>query len=240
MIIDNSDFTEKNYKKIIKRIRNKCIFYNEVGNKKKFTLWRHDVDFSPHRAHALAKIEKTNNLKSTYFIQLNSAFYNIFEEEIKSLFLKVLSFGHQLGLHFDFNSYEINSKDELEEYLTYEKKILEKLFKIKIKAFSFHNPTKKILKYNDFKYANMINAYAKYFKDNVIYCSDSNGYWRHQKLENFFNNKYDKIQVLTHPVWWQKKITNPRQKIVHAANERAQKCIKNYDKLLKKSRRINF
>ena len=47
----------------------------------------------------------------------------------------------------------------------------------------------------------MINAYAKYFKDNVEYCSDSNGYWRHQRLENFLNNKHDKIQVLTHPVW---------------------------------------
>ena len=155
------------------------------------------------------------------------------------MFLKVLSFGHQLGLHFDFNSYEINSKDELEEYLTFEKKILEKLFKTKIKAFSFHNPTKKISKYNDFKYANMINAYAKYFKDNVIYCSDSNGYWRHQKLENFLNNKYDKIQVLTHPAWWQKKILSPFERVKRSIYGRSNKVLKEYVKLLKNSGRTN-
>ena len=34
MFIDAKDFTEKNYEKIIKKIKNQCIFYNEVGDKK--------------------------------------------------------------------------------------------------------------------------------------------------------------------------------------------------------------
>lgn len=234
-----NDFTEKNYIKIIKKINNKCIFFDEINKKKKFTLWRHDVDVSPHRALSLAKIENKHNIKSTYFIFLGSNFYNIFEQEIKEIFMKILSFGHQLGLHFELTKYDIKSKKELEKYLIFEKKILEKLFKTKIKAFSFHNPTKKISKYNDFKYANMINAYAKYFKDNVIYCSDSNGYWRHQKIMDFLEQDYDKVQILTHPIWWQKKILSPFERIKRGINGRSNKVLKEYSKLLKNSGRTN-
>ena len=183
------DFTEKNYKKILMKIKHNCIFYSEINKNKNFTLWRHDVDFSPHRALALSKIEKKNNIKSTYFVQLSSDFYNVFENEIKNLFLKILSLGHQIGLHFDPTLYDINSKQELEKYLSFEKKILEKLFKTSIKVFSFHNPTKKIFEYNDFKYAKMINVYSKYFKENVEYCSDSNGYWRFERLDDFLKIK---------------------------------------------------
>ena len=43
----------------------------------------------------------------------------------------------------------------------------------------------------------MINVYAKYFIENVEYCSDSDGYWRHKRLEDFLCADYDKIQVLT-------------------------------------------
>ena len=32
----------------------------------------------------------------------------------------------------------------------------------------------------------MINVYAKYFIENVEYCSDSDGYWRHKRLEDFY------------------------------------------------------
>jgi len=234
-----NDFTEKNYIKIIKKINNKCIFFDEVNKKKNFTLWRHDVDFSPHRALSLAKIENKYNIKSTYFILLGSNLYNIFEQEIKEIFVKILSFGHQLGLHFESTKYDIKSKKKLEKYLIFEKKILEDLFKIKIKAFSFHNPTKNMLKYDNYEYANMINVYSKYFIDNVKYCSDSNGYWRHQKIIDFLEEDYDKIQILTHPVWWQKKILSPFERVKRSIYGRSNKVLKEYIKLLKNSGRTN-
>ena len=202
---NQKDFTEKNYKKILGKIKNKTIFFDEIGDKSRYTLWRHDVDLSIHRAYSLANIEKNLNIKSTYFLFFGSNFYNIFDKEIKNLIYKIKSLGHQLGLHFDSSQYNIKSKNQLEKYLTFEKKILEDLFQIEIKVFSYHSPSKEILKYENFKYAKMINAYAKYFKKNVEYCSDSDGYWRHKRLENFLNLNHDKIQVLTHPVWWQKR-----------------------------------
>ena len=234
------EFTEKNYKKILKKINNESIFYNEINKKNKFTLWRHDVDFSPFRAHRLAIIENKFKIKSTFFIQLGSNFYNIFEKDIKEIFLNIISLGHDIGLHFYASQYNIDSKKKLEKYLLFEKQILEKLLSTKIKVFSFHNPSKKILKYNNFKYANMINVYSKFLKENIHYCSDSNGYWRFQKLENFLDKNYKKIQVTTHPGWWTLKFMKPRQKIKRCIDGRAINCLKSYDKILFDTGRKNI
>ena len=88
-----------------------------MKKKKKFTLWRHDIDLSVHRAYSLAKIEKNFCIKATYFFLLGSKFYNIFEKDIKDLILKIISLGHRIGLHFDPNQYNINSKKKLNKKL---------------------------------------------------------------------------------------------------------------------------
>ena len=203
----------------------------------RYTLWRHDIDLSVHRAYSLANIEKSFNIKATYFLFFGSNFYNIFDKEIKNLIYKIKSLGHQLGLHFDSSQYDIKSKYELENYLIFEKNILENLFQTEIKVFSFHSPSKEILKYENFKYAKMINAYAKYFKKNVEYCSDSDGYWRHKRLENFLDLNHNKIQVLTHPAWWQESSMSSFNRVKRCINGRAQSVKKDYISTFKKLRR---
>ena len=235
---NQKDFVEQNYKKLLAKINNKTIFYNEIEDQSSFALWRHDVDLSVHRAYSLAKIEKNLNIKATYFLLLGSNFYNLFENDIKKLVSKIVSLGHQLGLHFDPETYDIKNIKELEKYLTFERNILENLFQTKIKVFSFHNPSKEILlRYNHFKYAKMINTYGKYFKKEVKYCSDSNGYWRHKRLENFLDENYSKIQVLTHPGWWQKRSMPSFSRIKRCINGRALNVKNDYIIQMKKLKR---
>ena len=90
MKLNKKDFTEKNYLKILKNINSNVIFFSEKDKKKSFTLLRHDIDFSPHRALALAKIEKKIGVRSTYFIQLTSLYYNVFESSVTKKFFKIL------------------------------------------------------------------------------------------------------------------------------------------------------
>ncbi len=71
---NEADFTENNYKNLLGKINTNTIFYDEIDTKNSFTLWRHDVDFSIHRAFALANVEKKMKIKATYFIQLGSFF----------------------------------------------------------------------------------------------------------------------------------------------------------------------
>ena len=237
------DFTEKNYLELIIKAKQNYdfILYKEVDSYKKFVLWRHDVDFSVHRAVKLAKIEKSQNVKATYFIMLTSNFYNIFEVEIKEKILKIVELGHDIGLHFDPSPYNINNEADLIKWLKYEKETIENLLGINISVFSFHNPTVgNISTNNSIKYAGMINTYSKNFFDTIKYCSDSNGYWRYERLESLLlENAYDKLQILTHPVWWVETSMKARDRVLLAVKGRFENQIKSYDQLLYENGRVN-
>jgi len=233
------DFTEENYRRLLKKITYDPVFYTEIDSNDKYTLLRHDVDFSVHRAYALSVIEREERVKSTYFFQLGNSFYNIFEDDIRKLIVKIKKLGHKIALHFDPTQYEINSKDDLEKYLNFEKNILENLFMVDVEVFSFYNPTHEILKFDEYKYANMVNTYARFFAEDVPYCSDSNGYWRHDRLEEFLDRDYHKSQILTHPGWWQEKVISPRSRIRRCINGRANNVYMNYSNLLDTSGREN-
>jgi hypothetical protein len=239
----SSYFTLKKYNSLLKIAVDQYTFisYEETNNYEKFILLRHDLDFSVHRAFKLAAAENSAGIRSTYFLQLNSSFYNLFEEEIKNLVQKIVSLGHTIGLHFDCMSYHVSSRESLIQFLTFEKNILDSLFEIDIRVFSFHNPGDHTLQFDDLEYAGMINTYSKYFNENVAYCSDSNGYWRHEILENIIKHaKYDKLQVLIHPGWWQDEMMTPRERIKRCVEGRAVKQMKEYDNLLRSHGRLNI
>ena len=104
-----------------------------------------------------------------------------------------MDYGHDIGLHFDPSL--IVDTMNLEESLSWEKSILEKQFSVKISAFSFHNPTEEHLKIVTHAISGMINTYSKFFKDDVDYCSDSNGYWRYQSIYDCLKNSRKKIKI---------------------------------------------
>jgi hypothetical protein len=118
------DFTEENYARLLELIPNPTYFYDEVEKKRSFTLWRHDVDFSVHRALRLAEIETEKEVKATYFFQLGCMFYNLFETEIREKVKKIHAMGHSIGLHFDPTQYAIDSVEALERWLSFEKETL--------------------------------------------------------------------------------------------------------------------
>lgn len=237
------DFTEKNYAHLIKLAKKNYAFkkFDDLESTDPYVLWRHDVDFSTHRALILAEIENKNNVEATYFILLNCEFYNIFEKEIKNIIKKIISLGHSIGVHFDPTAYKISGKKDLEKFLMFERKILEQLFDTDINAFSFHNPTPKILKFDDFTLAGMTNTYATIFKKEFGYCSDSNGYWRHDRLEDALHKaEFKKLQILTHPAWWQEEVMLPKERIKRCISGRANATEVFYDALLKEHKRENI
>lgn len=240
------DFTESNYRNIIQKAKKqyKFISYDEINdvNEKEDcvkVLWRHDVDVSIHQAFKLAKIENEENVKSTFFIQLSCSHYNVFEDEIKKLILNILGLGHQIGVHFDPTIYDINSEEDFERYMSFEKEVLEKLFNTEIKVFSFHNPLEEHLNLGTYEICNMVNTYSSFIQNEFEYCSDSCGYWRHKRLEDFLEKKHKKIQVLTHPEWWQDTVMSPREKILKCIKGRSEKNISLYDDSLEKLGRLN-
>jgi hypothetical protein len=202
---------------------------------------RHDLDFSIHRALDLARIENKLGISSTYFVNPHCEFYNPLERTIADILLEIQALGHELGLHFDSHYWGISSQSELEKYLKIDYEILEKALDIKIFAFSFHNTTPFTMSCKDNEYGGLLNAYAETIFDKFKYCSDSNGYWRFQRMpELVASREFENLQLLTHPEWWTNEISSPWQKIQRAIVGRSNANLLFYKTHLKKFGMLNI
>ncbi len=250
MRIDNNDFTEDEYRKLVKKAKNKAdiITYRDYLNsyqsaKPQSIIWRHDIDFSVHRSVRLAQIEAEEGVRSVYFVLFSSTFYNVFEKDIIDRLKAIISYGHDIGVHFDMDLYsETRSIEKMEEDLHFFADNLEFLFGITPSSFSFHNPTKEVLcTYTEDYIGGYINAYSKKIMENVAYCSDSNGYWRFQSINEFLDRDDFKVAcVLTHPAWWTPSVMSPRERIQRTIDGRRDYVGNNYDSLLERYNRKNI
>lgn len=242
-----SDFTEDNYKRLLTIIKDKFQFYHYDKWDKidKGVIWRHDIDYSVHRAAKLSKIEKQIGVSSTWFVLLHSPFYNVWEKEIRDLLLYIIDNGGEIGLHFDPAFYNLKNTElnRLEQLIEEEKNFLQRLIGQDIKVFSFHNPDVNggFMNIDRITVAGLINVYCHKIRDLYQYCSDSNGYWRFKRLQSVIENAGgdEKLHILTHPTWWQADEMAPRERILRCANGRAKNVMCGYDDEMKKNNRIN-
>jgi len=96
-----------------------------------------------------------------------------------------------------------------------------------------HNTTDFTMSCTKWTYGGLINTYADYFRNSVGYCSDSNGYWRHERMHDVLHKAEHKcIQILTHDCWWQEKIKSPKQKVHEMINAHALRKKEYYNNLL--------
>lgn len=228
---------------MLQKAREHYVFsaYDTFDRNAKFVLCRHDVDLSPHRALRLALIEQEEGVISTYFWHLHSEYYNLFEKSIYDIICAINGMGHRFGIHFDTHFYNIRNQQQIEENLLREKEILERLFPVEIKVFSFHNTNSFIMGCQDWQYAGLVNTYAAYFQKEVTYCSDSNGYWRYARMADIVEKaEAPRLQLLTHPEWWQDGIMSPWQKIQRAIEGRKQQSLDHYRRLMKNGNMKNI
>lgn len=238
----NRDFTVERYRELIRIAKRKYEFvdYKNIALNRKFILWRHDVDYSLNRSLRLAEIEHAEGVKSTYFVNPHSEFYNVFEASQARLIRQILALGHDIGLHFDAAYHQVANEAELDALVADEASLLQKWFHFKPQAFSFHNPTPFLLSCENDSYGGLMNCYSSFFKSNVSYCSDSNGYWRFKALGDVLNSATDPcLQVLTHPGWWQSEPRFPRERIFRSTFGRAASVMDFYDAALETDGREN-
>ena len=238
------DFTRGAYRSILRLAKRHYEFvaYDDITVRTRKVFWRHDIDLSPHSARKLAIIEAEEKVKTTYFVNLHSEFYNLLESSVTECIRQILALGHDLGLHFDSHFWKTEDQHRLAEHLIFEADILETLFGCKIRVFSFHNPTEKVLAdFREISYAGLINTYSDYFRTQVGYVSDSNGFWRYRSLLDVLNEaKESEVQVLTHPGWWQDEAMSPRSRVQRCIDDRATRTAEYYDAYLQRYGRSNI
>ncbi len=225
------DFTFSNYRYLIQLAKDKGFTFilhrDEFSPCRKDVIWRHDVEFSPEKALRMAKIENEEGVSSTYFWQLHSNYYNTASSYYIEILKEIISLGHHIGLHFDSHFWNIQSEEDLDNYIRCDADYFENVIQhigieFKVDTFSFHNTNKFILNCNNFKYGGLINVYSSYFKDKYSYCSDSTGIWRFDRLEDrLLDPMIQHMQVLTHDGMWSETVMSPHSRIMNCIQSEA-------------------
>jgi hypothetical protein len=241
---DFRDFTEAHYRSLLRAAATRFRF-ERFGTltSKPHLLWRHDVDLSVHRACRMAEMEREEGVRSTFFLLLHSEFYNILEREVASRVRRIAALGHHIGLHFDPSFYGTRvRRDQLTSRLAFEKRIIEDIVDAPVRVFSLHDPTSAALRtLAADMLSGMINAYGPAIRNGYRYCSDSNGYWRHQHLADVLADPgCHKLHVLTHPEWWTPRPMSPWRRMKRCVEGRAAFMLQNYDAELKRDGRLNL
>ena len=242
--ISFAEFTEDGFLgllRALKTVRYRFARYHEFIAER-HVLWRHDVDFSMHRAARLAAIEAEEGVVATYFINPHSAFYNLLEPEISRLAARIRELGHEVGLHFDAGAYSVPiwKQLELEHALARERALLENMLGLRINCVSWHNPDlSNLLDFDADEIAGLTNAYGARLRRDYAYCSDSNGYWRYRPMAEVIADGQPRLHLLTHPEWWTPEPMAPSARIDRAILGRARAVRRDYDMLLAAGGRSN-
>lgn len=209
-------FTYAGYKSLLKLLAvngYKIVGYDEYQAFDSCAILRHDIDYSLEKALEISKVEselwKSIGGKSTFFIMISHELYNSFTRRAKEILQEIQAHGNEIGLHFSEHRYPELKEYDLVEKILMEAEILGEIAGTKISKVSMHNPSKEILDAN-LEIPGMINAYSEEFFHGFKYVSDSNGKWREPADEYIKTKKYKRLQILTHPIWW-----NEEEKSVH-------------------------
>lgn len=246
MVEWSSDFSYDYFRSMIQAAGSKfeiCLFsqvpdINHSKEGKQRLLLRHDIDVDPSAAVKMAEIENKLGIKATYFAMTNSQLYSIDDESSKLALQRISNLGHEIGLHFDFDSEEERKKEpdlnKVETNIVNACNKLENVVGKKVKSISFHRPLQKYLK-GPLMIAGRVNAYSKELMDR--YLSDSKGRWREgEPLPMLINSDKLLIQLLIHPIWWGENHMSPPDRIQAFFKDRTNGYARNemerYDKAL--------
>ena len=195
------NFTYFDYRGLIQKLRFHGYCFNDYHTfvSGKEVIFRHDVDIHPKYAVRISEIEREEGVVSTYFVMLRNEMYNVASKEVIKLIKQIVDNGHIIGLHFDETYYSRN--EEIVSNIKKEAELLEQLLDVPIASVSMHMPSEETLN-ADFYIEGMINSYSKKYTKEYKYLSDSMMRWRENVDDIIESEKYEKLHILTHPIWY--------------------------------------
>lgn len=174
-------------------------FFDERQLPGRLCLLRHDIDADPTAALLMGEVEESLGVNATYFFMIRSPLYNLFSRSTDRSVRTLISMGHRIGLHYDEGYQPRNGN--LNALIDFEIEVVEKNFECTIDSVSFHQPSVRVLN-NEVKIGK-INTYDKQDMENIHYISDSNMFWKQPHPRELFEDAaFERVQLLTHPLWW--------------------------------------
>lgn len=177
-------------------------------------LLRHDLDHSLRSALPLAELEAERGAEATYFVQVTCDFYNLLSAESRHLVRRLVTLGHEIGLHYDASRY---TGERAEARLRLDLALLEDLAGQAIVSASQHIPidSERI----DVSAFVEHEAYEARFMDGTMtYISDSLMAWRQARPHELLAARRS-FQLLTHPETWTGTFASMEEALAQALAE---------------------
>jgi hypothetical protein len=163
-------------------------------------LIRHDVDLCLEKACEVAMCEFKEGIRATYFILLDTQFYNAFSSRGREILNKIRICGHEIGLHFDASL--IGNYELLQQRVHQECCLLKTLTGRKVRVVAPHRPDPSFLG-NPNRIGGRLHPYMPQFFNDIHYASDSMGGWtRDHPIDCEAFQSRRSMQILTHPYIW--------------------------------------
>lgn len=212
-------FTFKHYEESLKLARENGYSFSTLGDfdsnreNNLLVLLRHDLDYPVlQKALTIAEIESGLNIKATYFVRVHSDQYNPFGFKTYYFLRKILSMGHEVGLHYEHLDFCELTREDPANIIMKDKRLLELIFDIKIRGIAGHRDATDNINWDFWKDHNFkdfgfeYDAYEDKFMKSMLYIDDSLRHWKEDKcMCQYISNEVPKLYFTTHPVWWYHK-----------------------------------
>lgn len=170
-------------------------------------VMRHDVDADTEAAAKLARWEERRGITSTFLVMLQSPLYNLFSRSSCRAIDTILSCGHEIGLHFDFQSHG-SYGDDLTDIIDSQAQMIADFFAVPVTTFSAHQPSARALDPTSYT-GDLLSCYTNPHMRKLQYFSDSNRERNINELVEMATlvdrrpiSDVPGIQLLIHPMWW--------------------------------------
>ena len=165
-------------------------------------ILRHDVDYSTKAALSLAHAEASRGIRATYFLLVNSEYYNLLGPSDAGVPAAIAALGHEVGLHYDVGFFQRFPRERWDALLDIQAELLSDLCGQRVTSIAMHQPG---LNEGDpfSKTTRYINAYADRFTKAIAYFSDSCRAWRDAAWQTLAHGPLPaRLQLALHPVNW--------------------------------------
>jgi len=221
------DFTYGAYRDLIGRVRqgreNVCLGSFAAGPApRRYFILRHDVDFCPRRAEAMAALEAEMGVRATYFFLLSSPHYSLLAEPFCRTPRRIAAMGHEIGLHYDIDALAAAAGAGKDELFRQQVEVLERVSGSEIAAVALHGPSfsgegppRGVERF--------VDAYDPRFTREIAYVSDSAGAWRDETFRALTGDDLPaRLQLLIHPFFWGDDQADRWVRLAQWAEERRQ------------------
>jgi hypothetical protein len=173
------------------------------GAREPFCILRHDVDYSPAAALRMAEQEAGRGIRATYFLLAGTRYYNLLAPEHAHVARTLVEWGHEVGLHYDVNSFAPFAREEWPRLLRAQAALLGEISGQAVTSIAMHQPA---LNGTD-PFAGMdlgfVNAYDARFTRESTYVSDSCRAWRNRGWEMLADGPLPpRLHLCLHPINW--------------------------------------